>query len=221
MGLLRKFQKHLLERARKKKQDKHDIQKEKEKISALEAGVLQSKETMKYLDRFKEWKKSTDLDKKSVDTPLSDIIGPKDKFMVVMFTRANECEMFYASTEKQYFDYHESNYFIDPHAMTFVKTVKSWMSFYHQNSALPMQFTDGLKELMNKINRGEVQTEVNLTIDSKVFERYIKSEFVQKMMTGAQLMNEFFFLKFMLVVLAIIALLGFIISIITLIMVAK
>jgi hypothetical protein len=187
------------------------------KIEAFKKDILAFKKELKLAAPYKVWKDKPWVKDTDIEGKVQKILGPKNRIMACMFMLDGSIDMFVASAEKQYFDKREKSYMIDPGAIFNVPVMGMTMAFYHEGVSLPLGLKDGLDSLLEKINNKEVDTEVELTLESRVFERFIKSEFVQKLMTASKIFDDLTMVKFLLIIQMIYNILAFLVLIILLV----
>lgn len=208
--MFQRFKLYLMERAKKRDERKF-------RIEAIKKGILANKDELVFAKPYQTWRKTPWVKDTDVEGKIQKILGPKNKIMACMFMLDGSIDMFVASAEKQYFDKKEKSYMIDPAAIFLMPVMGMSIAFYHEGVSLPLGLKDGIQDLLDKINKKEIDTEVELTLESRVFERFIKSEFVQKLMTASKIFDDLTMVKFLLIIQIVWDVLAFLLLIIILV----
>jgi len=111
--------------------------------------------------------------------------------------------------EKGKFEYKDGDYVLDPEASFYMKSLKFNAYIFHEGISVPFRLEfplDKIKETLEKIN------DAHASINPQNLKRFVESEFIQKVMIGADLGNDLAFIRTMTMVCALLSLGAVVIS---------
>ncbi len=116
-----------------------------------------------------------------------------------------DTEMFIVEVKKDSFKLFGKRYLVHEKYLKYNRTLKMWVSKYHEKVSLPVNQTVPAKDIIRTIQkdeRPEVQDIIN-NVDPLILENYTTSQIVQKVFAGEKMQDIFGFIKLMLILLAV------------------
>jgi len=183
------------------------LKKQQEKEYKLK---IEDKKREKIINRLKDEKVIKDLSKSfakqrkvKIKRSLLSRIFPK-KILVVMLTNTGDSEILLLSVSVDKFSYNKGEYIIDESKGRYNPKNKMLMFIYHESVNIPIEIKCDLNKIKNTDGE-DGYDDIELMINPKTLGTYINSQFIQKMMKGADLDNVFNFLKLLSIIILIVS----------------
>jgi len=114
---------------------------------------------------------------------------------------SGDIELFVVQVIENHFYIAGKRYVVHEKYLKYNRTIKMWVSKYHEGISLPVNQTIPAKELKDAVETSqnkEVQDIVN-NIDPMILSNFVKTQIIQKVFAGEEMQNVFGFLKIMMI----------------------
>jgi len=155
------------------------------------ANIKQAKQEFKKIESAKKF---IDITKKqSLFTRWMGILFEKNAVYVVMQLRNGDYDFFKTYVFNQVFNYEGKTYVVDTDKKCYIKRLKLYVFFYHQDISIPLSFNVDAEHTKGEIEK--YQMDVDMMLNPETLKRFIESEFIQKVMRGADLGKDIGMIK--------------------------
>jgi len=125
------------------------------------------------------------LDMKGYKKKIADRKFPDRTFLIRMKLINGFWDTFTTSSDNATFNYKGRQYIIDADMLEYDVGSKLWSSVYHQSLCLPIKITIPVKEVTAELLKAG-QIESALSLNPKVLDAVVESDFVQKVVAGQE-----------------------------------
>lgn len=186
---MRLFEKPLLNSLNKKLKIEQEIN---DKIDALKKLRKENKEN-KFYKNFISADPHRKVAKRGMLTRVKELFFPFQKLHVKMCLRNGNYKYFVADIGKGYFFFKKGVYVVDADLAEWNETVKMYFLEYHQDIAFPLMRRYNIDSL--KSNLEQMRFDLKLAINPYIMNDFVKTQFVQKVVKGADISKDLGFLR--------------------------
>jgi len=163
------------------------------------------------LNQYNKFKKLKQYDIKKRQPLISKIITGMSKtkpWIIHMQTANGDLDEFIVRTNEKFFLWGTGAYIIDENKKSWNSTSKMFMLKYHHDISLPYSIDINSDEVKQALKENGAD-DIELSIEPNILKRFITSNFVEKVMKGAELGKDLNLLKILMIINLLVSIPGF------------